>query len=123
MQLQKSLEQYQKIPKYVMVQHVGVGAGKFLRVRKIFLELSQTYLKIIHKKVTSRKSSSSCFGRRWALFLLIFSGVCSDFQRFCEVFQILFPRFPRVFTKSKPLGVRLQPCLLHQWSSIKSECY
>jgi len=35
MQLQKSLEQYQNTPKYVVVQHIGVGAGKFFGVRRI----------------------------------------------------------------------------------------
>jgi len=36
MQLKKSLEKYQIIPKSVMVQHIGVGAGKLLGVRMIF---------------------------------------------------------------------------------------
>jgi len=31
MQLQKSLEQYQKIPKSVVVHHIGKAAGKFGR--------------------------------------------------------------------------------------------
>jgi len=42
MQLQNSLEQtktFQKIPKSVVVQHIGVGAGKILGVRMIFARI------------------------------------------------------------------------------------
>ena len=45
MQLQKSLEPYQKIPKSVVVQHIGVGAGKFLGCEGFLPEFSQTCLK------------------------------------------------------------------------------
>jgi len=45
MQLQKSLEPYQKIPKSVVVQHIGVGTGKFLGCEGFLPEFSQTCLK------------------------------------------------------------------------------
>jgi len=67
---------------------ISVGAGKFLWVRRILPEFSR-------KKFRPPKRSSSCyFERRWAPFLLIFSGFfCSDFQGFCESFQRFCPDF------------------------------
>jgi len=39
MQLKKSLEEYQKISKSVVVQHIGEGAGNFFGVRRIFARI------------------------------------------------------------------------------------
>jgi len=78
--------------------------------------------------VTSEKSSSCYFGRRWAPISFIFSGVSSDFQGFCKGFHRFCPEFHGFcpdfkgfcpdFTKSKLLVVRLHPLhphLLHWW--------
>jgi len=79
MQLQNSLEQtktFQKIPKSVVVQHIGVGAGKILGVRMIFARILPNLPKNSIKKWPTKKSFLCHFGRRWVPFLLIFSGVC-----------------------------------------------
>jgi len=62
-----------KIPKSVVVQHIGAGAGKILGVRMIFALILPNLPEKLHKKVTSKKKVFMLF---WVLFLLIFSGVC-----------------------------------------------
>ena len=118
MQVQKSLVQYQKIPKTVVVQqHIGIGAGKFLGVRRIFARILPN---LPEKKPWKATSKQKLFMLFWAPFLLIFSGACSDFQGFCEGFQRFCSYFhgfcPRIFTNSKLLGCALAPHLSHQWS-------
>jgi len=130
MQLQKSLEEYQEIPKPVAVQHTGEGAGNFFGVRSIFAGILRNVPEKISIKSDLQKESSSCyFGRRRAPFLLKFSGVCSDFQGFCEGLyrfaQTSLGFFPN-FHQIKTFGGALTPpapCLPHEWCSIKSECY
>jgi len=88
MQLQIFLEQYQKVPRFVVVQQ---GAGKFWGCEGFLLEFSQTCPR---KNSDHRNKSSSCsFEHRWATFLLILSWVCSDFQVVCEGFQRFCPDF------------------------------
>jgi len=61
----------------IVTMSIGVGEGKFLGVRRVFVRI-----------LPNLKESSACyFGRRWAPFFVIFLGVCSDFQGFCESFQ------------------------------------
>ena len=61
----------------MVVQHIGVGAGKILGVRMIFARILPNLPEKLHKKVTYKKKVFLCyFGRRLVAFLLIFSGVC-----------------------------------------------
>ena len=81
---------------------IGVGAGKFLGVRRNFARFSQlarkTQTKVTAKK---RKKSSSCqFGRRflqvkayWAPFLLKFSGSLWRFSEILPGFCGILPGF------------------------------
>ena len=62
----------------MVVQHIGVGAGKILGVRMIFARILPNLPEKLHKKVTYKKKvfpvilgAVGCQG-----FLLIFSGVC-----------------------------------------------
>jgi len=111
MQLQKSLEEYQKIPKPVVVQHTGEGAGNFFGVRRIFARILPNVPEKNSIKSDPQKESSSCyFGRRRTPFLLIFSAVCSDFQGFCEGlyrFAQISPGFFPNFHQIKTFGVHL----------------
>jgi len=53
-------------------------------------------------------------------FCLYFQRACSHFQGFCECLQSfaqISTHFAWIFTKSKLLGLRLHPCLLHQWTN------
>ena len=98
---------------------IGVGAGKFLVVRRNFARILTTFPKKSNKSDRQKKEeSSSCqFGRHflqvkacWAPFLLKFSG---SFRRFSES----LPRFYGILAKSKLLGgavAPLHPHLLHQ---------
>jgi len=52
MQLQKFLEQYQKIPEYVVMQHIGVEAGQFFGGRRIFARILPN---LPEKKIHKRK--------------------------------------------------------------------
>jgi len=66
MQVQKSLVQYQKIPKTVVVQqHIGIGAGKFLGVRRIFARILPNLPEKNHEKRPPNKSCSCYFGRHF----------------------------------------------------------
>jgi len=60
-----------------------------------------------------------------AIFAHFYRGflIFSDFLKVFRDFAQILTDFSRIFTKSKILGVRLHPRLLHQWCSIKSECY
>jgi len=71
-----STKTFQKIPKSVVVQHIGVGAGKILGLRMIFARILPNLPEKLHKKVTFKKKFLCYFERRWVPFLLIFSGVC-----------------------------------------------
>jgi len=94
LQLQKYLEQYQKIPKSVVVQHIGV-AGKFLGVRRIFARiLPNLPEKNSIKKGPPKTSSVFYFG----------GHSCSYFQEFAKINDIalyvisqIFSNFVKVF--------------------------
>ena len=88
MQLQKSLEQHQKIPKYLVVQHIGVRAAHFLGVRRIFARILPNLTEKLNKKRPPKKSSSCCFGRH----------IWSYFQRFAQIFRDFVKAF-RDFTQ------------------------
>ena len=93
MQLQNALEK--KIPKSVVVQHIGVGAGTFCGCEGFLPQISLTCSKKLHKKVTSKKTFPVILGALGDIFAHIFR-FCSDFQRLCEGFQRLCPDFHEV---------------------------
>jgi len=87
------------ISSWLMLDCMGVGAGKFLGVRRIFARILPNLPGKTPKKVTSKKISCH-FGRHFfpikvcrASFLLVFTRVCSYFQGFCESFQRFCPDF------------------------------
>jgi len=101
---------------WLTLRSTGVGAGKFLGVRRIFVQ------KKLHKKKTPpKKKLFMLYGRRWAPFLLLYSRFCSDFHGFCESSQRVFPRFRRIcpnFQQIQTFGDALAspaPRLLHQF--------
>jgi len=95
MQLQKYLEQYQKLPKSVVVHHIGERAGTFFGMRRIFARILPNLPEISSiKKWPPKRKLFMLFS---APFLLIFSGVCSCFQGFCEGFQRFCPDFHGFF--------------------------
>ena len=111
MQLQKSLEQYKKIPKSVIVQHIGERTGNFFEVRRIFAGILPNVPEKNSIKSEIRKESSSCyFGRRWAPFVPKFSGVCSDFQWFCKGLQRFCPDFHGFSRNQNFWGCAYTPC-------------
>jgi len=69
-----SLEQKNpyKIPKSVVVQHIGVGAGTFWGCEGFLPQFSLTCSKKLHKKVKSMKNISCYFGRPWGHFCSYF---------------------------------------------------
>jgi len=120
MQLQKSLEEYQEIPKPVAVQHTGEGAGNFFEVRRIFARILPNVPEKISIKSDLQKESSSCyFGRRRAPFLLRF---CEGLYKFAQISPGFFPNFHQIKTFGRALAPPA-PHLLHRWCSIKSEFY
>jgi len=48
-------------------------------------------------------------------FCPYFQGFYEGFHKFCPDFAWIFREFTRIFTKSKLLGVRLYPRLLHHF--------
>jgi len=118
-----------------IVNDIGVGAGIFLGVRKIFARIFQKLPKkflgnclceyflmtTVFGMTSNKKPScdSEYVGRhffqikvRWAPFLLLLSG---NLRRSSQIFVDI----ARLVTKSKLLGVPLHllhPCLLHHWS-------
>jgi len=84
MQLQKSLEQYQEIPKSVVGSY---EQANFWGCEEFLPEFSQT----CQRKNNDLQKKLFLFF--WAPFLLIFSRISSDFQGFCDVFQIFCPDF------------------------------
>jgi len=118
-----STKTFQKIPKSVVVQHIGVGAGKILGCKWSLPEFSRTCPKNSMKSDLQKIRFLCYFWRRWVPFLLIFSGVCSDFQGFCEGFLRFCPDFHGLFPDFHQIKtVRSQSRLLHQWCNIKSQC-
>jgi len=103
------------------VSCIGVGAGKFLvftpNLRekfsgnflcKYFIICGMTSKKGLHAILPvlgANFSKSNNVGRH---FYLYFSGIL-------QIFSLILPRFSRIFDKSKLLGVRLHPHLLHHW--------
>jgi len=80
MQLQKSLEQYQKIPKSVVVHHIGERAGTFFGLRRIFARILPNLPEksSIKKRPPKRKLLHVILGAIFARIfrsLLRFSGI------------------------------------------------
>jgi len=86
-----------KIPKSVVMQHIGVGAGKILGVRMIFARIPPNLPVKLHQKWPTKKRFLCYFGRRWMPFCSYFQGFCEGFLRFFPDFHV----FSRIFTKSK----------------------
>jgi len=119
---------------------IGVGAGKFLGVRRIFVRISPNlpekllchflckhFLKQTFFWDELYKRSSFCkrlapffqIKPRWAPFLPRCSGFCEVFHSFAQIstdFARILKDFARIFTKSKLLEVCLHPRLLHHCS-------
>jgi len=106
-----------------MSHDIGVGAGKFLGVQRIFARISpnlpQNFLCDFCLKSFPHKDHL-WYDLQKKVFLCLYAKVwrlfSPDFQGFCPNFQVFFPDFARIFDKSKPLGVRLhslRPRLLH----------
>jgi len=70
-------------------QSIDIGAGKCLGVRRIFARI----LPYLPKKLSHYFRIKAC----WAPFLLMFSGVCSDFQGFYQGFHSFCPDFHGFF--------------------------
>jgi len=114
---------------------IGMRAGKFLGVRRILPEFSQT----CSKRFCATFAYIFFPRRPWKYFLIwppkkifpCFSAnvrryFCQNFQRFCPEFWRFFPVFrylSRTSDKSKLLRVRLHlrllhPRLLHHWPGV-----
>ena len=88
----------------VSIEPIGVGAGIFLRVQRIFARISpnlpETFLgHCVYEYMTSRKKVFMWFRTRWAPFLPVFSwilprylGILRRFQRFSQI----LPRFLQI---------------------------
>jgi len=130
MQLKKSLEEYQKISKSVVVQHIGEGAGNFFGVRRIFARILPNVPEKNSIKSDLQKKALhvilGAVGRHSCSYFLEFAHIFKDFVKVCTD----LPRFPRDFFPNfhqiKTFGGALThptPRFLHEWCSIKSECY
>jgi len=79
---------------------IGVGAGKFWGVRRIFARIfpnlpEKNPKKVLHTVLGAIFFKSKHAGRHFCSY---FQGVCSDFQGFCEGFQRFFPDFHQIKT-------------------------
>jgi len=78
----------------VVVQQIAVKAGSFLGMRKIFARIIPNLPeKILHEKRLPKTKLFMLFWAPLAPFLLIFSGIFSVVQGFCEDFQRSCPDF------------------------------
>ena len=122
---------------------MGLG-GKFLVVQRIFAQISPknskktTAFHYIFGTFLSKQSASGTIFAKFSLTcpqkpkkrppkkrknvctLIDFASMhinrfCECFHTFCTNFHSFCPDFAKIFTKSKLLGVRLHPRLLHQW--------
>ena len=114
MQLQKSLEHYQKISKSVVLRHAGVGGGTFLGVRRIFPEFSQTWpkkkpIKESDLQKNKKASSSWYFERQFCWYCQMFAQIFRAFVKVFREFAQISTDFPRILTKSEILGKRFAP--------------
>ena len=126
MQLQKSLEQYQNIPKNPYIcggAAQRVGAGKILGVRMIFARILPNLPEKLHKKWPTKKSFFyvilGAVGCHFCSYFQTFAMIFRDFVKVFWDFAQISKDFFRIFTKPT---VRSHPRLLHQWCNIKSEC-
>jgi len=131
-----------------MAATIGVRAGKFFGVRKIFARISNLPKKFLDHFMCENflmktvlvpfrqfKAPWAPFfqiKRCWAPFLLVFSGslprfsgifakVFTDFDQISPDFARISRGFAQIFTKPKLLGVRLHPLrprLLHHWPQL-----
>ena len=114
MQLQKSLEHYQKIPKSVVLQHIDVWADTFLGVRIIFARIlpNLTEKKTIKEsdlQKNKKASSSWYFGRQFCWYCQMFAQIFRAFVKVFRDFAQIYTDFPLILTKSKLLGKRFAP--------------
>jgi len=142
---QKTLRFRKLLRIQISVLSIGVGAGKFLSVRRIFSRISpnfsekrlgrslcEHFLKqnffwddlqkrgfhMILQKLVGIFSNQTTLGA-------IFSQIFRDFARIFTDFAQISKYFARIFTKSKHLGVRFHPLnlrLLHHWSCPLVQC-
>jgi len=134
----------QKMTRYAKIWGMGLG-GKFLVVQRIFAQISPknskktTAFHYIFGTFLSKQSASGTIFAKFSLtcpqkpkkrppkkrknvctFWFCLKSVrinrfCECFHTFCTNFHSFSPDFAKIFTKSKLLGVRLHPRLLHQW--------
>jgi len=97
---------------------IGVGAGKFSRVRRSFAQISQNLLendlqkKRLYFISLQIKPLQAPFLPK---FFVSFLQKQSTYSNFAKVFT----NFVRIFSKPKVSGVRLHPRLLHQCPQAK----
>jgi len=108
-------------------QVIGVGASKFLGVRRIFARISPNLPEKVFctfcLRVFSHKDHESLI---WCdLQKMVFICFSANFGRHClkwnnggHHFAQIFRDFSRIFDKSNLFEVHLHPCLLHHWHKL-----
>ena len=88
----------------MVVQHLGVGAGKTLGVRMIFALILPNLLEKLHKKVTYKKVFMLFWapvGCHFCSYFQVFAKIFRDFVKVFGDFAQISTDFSRIFTKSK----------------------
>jgi len=95
----KILEQYQKIPKSVVMHHIGKAAGKFFGVGRIFARILPNLPEKNSIKSDLQKESSSCnFGRHSCPYFQEFSQIFRDFLKVFGDFAQISTDFHQIKT-------------------------
>ena len=95
----------QKQPSLSCILCIGVGAGKFLGVRKIFAQMSLNLPEKKLQRKSPQKTSALWF---WVPFLQN-QSTYSDFANLFTNFAQISTDFAWIFLRSKVLGVRFHP--------------
>ena len=104
------------VPGNLFVCLIGVGAGTFSGVQRIFAQISCP--KNTPKKMTSKKVCTLILGVTLQN-QSTYSVFAKVFKHFAQISTAWFlSDFPQIFTKSEVLGVHLHSRLLHQWSVL-----